>query len=1713
MANFNLDRFKFRWKGTWIPETTYKKDDIVYYEGKAFVCLEEHASRLNFYEDRYAADLDQTLTITVSSDTINAQSQGKFYINGEENPELILLKGRTYTIDQSDGSNVIFNSQQNVFLFSNSLNGTLAGATEYSEGVRYLLDNEEVSRLEYEAGFPSAVLRQIEFTISENAPDKLYYYSPTNLDMGAKLNTRYSSFWELMFDGYIWKSDWQANTFYPEGSIVKYKGYLYQAIQSHTSTTVVNLGLPTDIEKWIIYATTYNWLNEWSEGAYYELGDVVRYNGRTYICAEKHLSDTTVNGLEADVEKWVVTSRSDNWRGDWDIETRYVQDDLVKYGAIVYRCLDGHTSAATLALGLEADQALWEIVAEGIEYKNVWQNEFRYKKGDIVKYGSSLWKANTGHTSTTADVNLRGDEALWNIWVPGLEYERLWNSSTEYQKGDIVLYGGYSYTALNNNRESAPSANLREQDTGDWELLTTGYKHKGEWDETEQYLTGDIVRNSGYLYIAVDDNENTYPDLDPSIWTVLVEGDQFRSEWEDNTEYFLGDIILYAGTAYICINRHISSESGSRPDLDQDYDQEDFWSVLIQGSPNNVLSAVGDIKVYGDETERLPISSEGRVLKTDGSDNVTWQDYEFVPNVYYVSPDGVDTDTAGTTPSNPFASVKFACEYIAADTLARTPATVLIKTGLYREQLPIVVPKDTALVGDELRSTNIQPEEGFEQQNMFLVRNGSGIRNMTLQGLTGTLGAPNAFLTRRPTAGAYVSLDPGNGPDDESVWISSKSPYIQNVTTFGTACIGMKVDGALHNGGNRSIVANDFTQVISDGIGYWADNVGRSELVSVFTYYCHIGYLCTNGGILRATNGNNSYGEYGTVAEGFDLRESPVTTTVNNKSTDAQFSEAFTYGTTEQEILAIGYSHAGEAYTTADITFGGSGLNAEAIYDASEIRNGALSDVRVLGYDDSTTPGGLNYTFVVNNAQVGDSSGITIAQADIAETEEEYLGQRIVIISGIGVGQYGEITAFDPVSKEIIVSRESDGSLGWDHFQPGWPIENVLDETTRYAIEPRIEFDEPRFSAVSYSTPETRDWKYIAYGNDIWVTANTDGKFTYSTNLVSWNPTITYDDGLVGNLIYDGANFILMYEAGPADADVNEIHIGDGTSFSSVSLPFSAKWNDIAYDGSGGVIVTATDSVNYAISTSSGAGWSTGTITGSVAQNWSSVSYGNGMWVALDSTNGDIAYSEDGSTWTIKTAEVRAVNWSETVYGNNRFVSIAPVDGDNVATAYSFDGITWYESEIEEGDFEHISYAQGVFLATGTGRLAAKSQDGKVWRTFDDGSSAYNLTESAAWGQSVYHDGEWVIVSDATWNTLATGAKPIVRAKLEGSRFTEFVIYDPGSGYSQSAGLSIIDNQSTLDVLYQVNINDGVLAQPRYANRGEGYVTITAEISGDGLAEIYQTGTTLIVSNLTSLPGPGANIDIFGIDDRRYSLIRINSFKGEEGDYEASIEITPSIQVLESPDHDTEIRIRERYSQARLTGHDFLDIGTGNFNSTRYPLLYLEGEDSLNARQPFNETVAKGGGRVFYTSTDQDGNFRVGELFEVEQNTGIVTINATQFDLGGLTELSLGGIQVGGSAVVIREFSKDPNFTANSNNVVPTEKAILSFIEGRISGGGANASTNTLVAGQVQFSSNQVTTTSGLQINVDPVMDIRGGVDGHYLALQYYASAGGFPTE
>ena len=175
----------------------------------------------------------------------------------------------------------------------------------------------------------------------------------------------------------------------------------------------------------------------------------------------------------------------------------------------------------------------------------------------------------------------------------------------------------------------------------------------------------------------------------------------------------------------------------------------------------------------------------------------------------------------------------------------------------------------------------------------------------------------------------------------------------------------------------------------------------------MFTYYCHIGYLCTDGGKVRATNGNNSYGDFGSVAIGFDNTETPITGKINNYSGEATVSKVFN---DENQLFTVGYSNAGNHYTSGTVSITGSGLNAAA--NLKEFRDNGIMEVRVVDPGDSSIAGGAGYTFVNNRAQLGDSLSINIANSD-TQQENYYLNKLLTIVEGEGRGQYGYITSYD----------------------------------------------------------------------------------------------------------------------------------------------------------------------------------------------------------------------------------------------------------------------------------------------------------------------------------------------------------------------------------------------------------------------------------------------------------------------------------------------------------------------------------------------------------------------------------------------------------------------------------------------------------------------------------------------------------------------------
>jgi hypothetical protein len=155
----------------------------------------------------------------------------------------------------------------------------------------------------------------------------------------------------------------------------------------------------------------------------------------------------------------------------------------------------------------------------------------------------------------------------------------------------------------------------------------------------------------------------------------------------------------------------------------------------------------------------------------------------------------------------------------------------------------------------------------------------------------------------------------------------------------------------------------------------------------------------------------------------------------------------------------------------------------------------------------------------------------------------------------------------------------------------------------------------------------------------------------------------------------------------------------------------------------------------------------------------------------------------------------------------------------------------------------------------------------------------------------------------------------------------------------------VIDPNNTSDVSIESRTGDGVLANPTWINRGLGYRTASTRVTvtGNGYADVIPSGKFIVINDLETYPGPGAQLTIQGFPSI-YTLVTVTPIGQTDRGLAARVRISPEIKVRDNLQHLTPISIRTRYSQCRITGHDFLDIGTGNFEETNYPELYNTGE-------------------------------------------------------------------------------------------------------------------------------------------------------------------------
>lgn len=751
------------------------------------------------------------------------------------------------------------------------------------------------------------------------------------------------------------------------------------------------------------------------------------------------------------------------------------------------------------------------------------------------------------------------------------------------------------------------------------------------------------------------------------------------------------------------------------------------------------------------------------------------------------------------------------------------------------------------------------------------------------------------------------------------------------------------------------------------------------------------------------------------------------------------------------------------------------------------------------------------------------------------------------IIGGVSEGTtYYVKEKFDISGSEITISTTLGGAevainndtgsmqinaVGWDHINAGTPLVNNFDSTSVYVIEPRITYDDPPFifeELTEFTNPVGRLAAIVTDDyNRTFAIPQFGDQFRSTQNYSVWDVAYTLPiagtagtNGGWSDATYGNNTFVILSKTG----EDTLYSVSDGLTWLSVdlpTLPLAAPgeeepfYSALAY-GNGRFVAVARGASTSAYSTNNGGSWTE--VTGPIGDDdWVDIAYGNEIFVAISGSSDIGKYSTDGGeTWTQTSlsnfGDSTINNWSNIAFGNGRFVAVSR---DERPSVYSFNGVTWYESNTDIGA-DIMTYAQGVFLAIdSTTGISYTSADGFNWnihtetvgRDYDVVGYGIDDTTKKGWFITVDQTGDQV-------NRISAGCRAIARATVSSASISSISMLEPGSGYYSSdsflPNVKITDPNNSEEALIQPRVGGGTLGAPSFVSFGSGFNTTSTSIAirGAGFSDSFQTGLKIIAKNITRFPAPGDNLQFAG-NPEIYRVASASRLRGTEIPFlEAEITISPQLTQATAPEHETQFTIRSRFSQVRVTNHDFLNIGFGNEIQSNYPNL-----PENTGLEPQDEVVETNNGRVFYSSTDQDGNFRVGDLFAVEQATGIVTLSASEFGLEGLTELEIGGVALGGSPVTITEFSTDGTFVANSNNIVPTQRAIRTFLASRLSQGGSDTFTGLLQAGTVKVGGPDEITSSipeggeGWQIKMGVKTMVEGptaawGGDG--LAFQYF---------
>ena len=422
MAEFKLGRIRFVWKNAWTTGERYYKDDVVAFGGRIYICVLGHTAQADFFED---------LDITPSKWNL-------------------VSDGQTWRGDWLPQTNYVYNDIVKYGARLYICQTVHTSAEDSTVGLESDLENWQVfaEGLDWKGNWATDFDYKINDLVKYGANS--YICNTPHISVATEAAGLEADIdnWDLFSQGIEYKVNWTPAARYKVNDVVRYGAGLWICTEFHTA----GADFATDSAYWEKFVEGFQYEDDWDNDTSYQTGDVVRYGGNQYLATEDNIFSPPTQFPNL----WTIFSEGLRFLGDWGDDSsamEYRVGEVVRLGGYTYRCIEDHVDE-------QPPNALyWDKLNSGFSWRGLWLDDQEYFEGDIVRYGDNSYVCILGHISegddfsTETDVqpgggaeNSRPDNpnsgTYWNIIAIGSE------ESVLTTKGDLVYYSGAAPTRL-----------------------------------------------------------------------------------------------------------------------------------------------------------------------------------------------------------------------------------------------------------------------------------------------------------------------------------------------------------------------------------------------------------------------------------------------------------------------------------------------------------------------------------------------------------------------------------------------------------------------------------------------------------------------------------------------------------------------------------------------------------------------------------------------------------------------------------------------------------------------------------------------------------------------------------------------------------------------------------------------------------------------------------------------------------------------------------------------------------------------------------------------------------------------------------------------------------------------------------------------------------------------------------------------------------------